>query len=418
MTTSITACRRHRRLFLVFVILGSFLAAGATTASAYDDDTHFWLTYYLARKAGYTHIQSTQIASATVSVDYDKNTRPATAISDRFLEKLSPIEYLQDIHAKYHAMPWKSEVLDKVGGGPMLYWDPTEIPDSWRDTTKGIVNERRDKFWQETWNRCSNPGVFLHYLQDSFAHEGFLGRIGHVGYERVDFIATDVPKAHLMAEATLRYLIAYRQRSTPNTCVQGNAPDVTNVPLEQNILADVYRVIDRFAAANPSSGRPETNLILAWRGLTDDQKLASGLWRKLINVPPPDMDLALAGRLECGARPDSYLARDIIVDEFRLSLNEVPRMWMYDLTSNATAKYAITREYFEYPPQRPVRTIESSNGRTEDANKTAVCPRPAQYEAVDCLAFMLSGDSQISLPTCQVKKDTGAFIGECQYKKD
>jgi hypothetical protein len=179
--------------------------------------------------------------------------------------------------------------------------------------------------------------------------------------------------------------------------------------------ADVYRVIDLFAAANPSSGRPETNLLIAWRGLTEEQKLA----RPLVDLPPNDMKLALLGRLECALAPDSYLARNIIVNEFGLNWSNVPRIWLYDLDSAGGINYVVTREYLEYALQHPIRTIESFNGRTEAQNKSVVCPRPAQYEDVDCLAYMLSNDSVTALPKCRLRRDDADEpIGKCQHRKD
>jgi hypothetical protein len=68
---------------LICVIL-IFLTPQITLA--YDNDTHFWLTYYLALKAGYTKTQATQIASANISVDFDKDTEPLTPSFDHWTD--------------------------------------------------------------------------------------------------------------------------------------------------------------------------------------------------------------------------------------------------------------------------------------------------------------------------------------------
>ena len=57
-------------------ILAVILALFTRPAVAGDNDTHYVLTYFLARQVGYTRQQAQQIASANVSVDTDVNTEP------------------------------------------------------------------------------------------------------------------------------------------------------------------------------------------------------------------------------------------------------------------------------------------------------------------------------------------------------
>ena len=411
MSISQTAGRSRYRLAQVAVFAALFLMVSVPAVSAYEDDTHFWLTFYLSRKADYTHVQSTQIASLTVGVDYDKNTKPAMPSPDNFGDLLNLLSNMQQVHSAFHAMPWKVGV--KPENEPMMRWDPNEIPASWRPSARAAVDKRKNELWDHTWKMCQNPGIFLHYLQDSFAHEGFLSFIGHQGYERVDFLASDPAKAHRMAESTLRYLIAYRSR-VEWPCQPAAAPDAEKTDLAKALpagtLADVRRVVDKFVAANPSKGRTETNIMLAWRSLPDNDKLDGGL-------PKPDMVQAILGRLECAVAPDSYLARNVVVEEFGLSANDVPRIWLYDLDSGGGRNSGVTREYFAYLPQRPVHELGFANARTEAANKKLYCPRPAQSELIDCLPFKLVGDNAASIPKCRVKKDDAdEDIGKCQLK--
>jgi len=294
-----------------------------------------------------------------------------------------------------------------------MRWDPNEIPASWRPAARAAVDKRKNELWDHTWKMCQNPGVFLHYLQDSFAHEGFLSFIGHQGYERVDFLASDPAKAHRMAESTLRYLIAYRNR-VEGACQPVAAPDAEKIDLAKSLpaatLADIRRVVDKFISVNPSKGRTETNIMLAWRSLHDDDKLDGGL-------PKRDMAQAILGRLECAVAPDSYFARNVVVGEFGLSANDVPRIWLYDLDSGGAINSGVTREYFAYLPQRPVDGLGFANARTEAANKKLFCPRPAQSELIDCLPFKLVGDNVASIPRCRVKRDEAdEDIGKCQLK--
>jgi hypothetical protein len=180
------------------------LLIGANSAAAYDNDTHFWLTYYLARKVGYTHIQAMQIASADISVDLDKDTKPVTPRL-RFLEISDYPKIHGEVRYKFHALPRKEEA-NKITGKPYLWWNPNreEDDDVCKLMTK-LVDERKSKFWKKTLEDKRNPGMFMHFLQDSFSHRGFKGYIGHAGYSKIDFLASDEKKTTLMVKETLRY---------------------------------------------------------------------------------------------------------------------------------------------------------------------------------------------------------------------
>lgn len=52
---TVTALRLPLKQSIFILLISSpVLMLAAPPAQAYDDDTHFWLTYYLARKVGYT----------------------------------------------------------------------------------------------------------------------------------------------------------------------------------------------------------------------------------------------------------------------------------------------------------------------------------------------------------------------------
>src|SRR5436190_17027801 len=87
----------------------------APKASAYDNDTHFWFTYYLAVKAGYTPIQATQIASADVSVDYDEDTQPVLPAIETFGAFRHPLNHFQYVRNRLHALPTKAEIIRLAG---------------------------------------------------------------------------------------------------------------------------------------------------------------------------------------------------------------------------------------------------------------------------------------------------------------
>src|SRR5207248_2588922 len=73
-----------RRWLPSFLAVG-FLLTGAGLARAFDDDTHYALTYYLARKVGYSREEAYKVASGNVSIDYDKNTEPLQLSPNRLL---------------------------------------------------------------------------------------------------------------------------------------------------------------------------------------------------------------------------------------------------------------------------------------------------------------------------------------------
>ena len=54
--------------------VGLHLSLGSRVAQAYDSDTHYLLTYYLARKVGYSPEEARRIASANVSIEREVNT--------------------------------------------------------------------------------------------------------------------------------------------------------------------------------------------------------------------------------------------------------------------------------------------------------------------------------------------------------
>jgi len=48
----------------------------SSPAAAYYDDVHYALTYYIARRAGFTPQQALRIARANLSTDYSPPTEP------------------------------------------------------------------------------------------------------------------------------------------------------------------------------------------------------------------------------------------------------------------------------------------------------------------------------------------------------
>lgn len=83
MSISQTAGRSRYRLASIAVFVALFLMVSVPAVSAYEDDTHFWLTYYLSRRAGYTHVRSTPNSGPDPSATSTSPPNPSPRRSDR-----------------------------------------------------------------------------------------------------------------------------------------------------------------------------------------------------------------------------------------------------------------------------------------------------------------------------------------------
>lgn len=99
--TARTSTAKLPKFITAIAGLALFLALTPISAQAYDDDTHFWLTYLLARKVGYDKFQALDIASADLSVDHDKQTWPILPLS----------LHMQKQRQRLHALPSTGEAV-------------------------------------------------------------------------------------------------------------------------------------------------------------------------------------------------------------------------------------------------------------------------------------------------------------------
>ena len=83
-------------------LLLALVVMPAARAAAYDNDTHFWFTYYLAVRAGYTPVQAMQIASADVSVDYDDDTQPVLPSLESLASLRHPLDHFEFVRSRLH----------------------------------------------------------------------------------------------------------------------------------------------------------------------------------------------------------------------------------------------------------------------------------------------------------------------------
>ena len=318
--------------FILVCSIAILFCSQPTNSLAYDNDTHFWLTYYLAVKAGYAPIQATQIASADISVDLDKHTQPATRAPRSVKAIFSPIKNMQTVHRRFHAFPSRYTVNNELGipdendqsWNPKFETDPKRIK-----IAKRLVEKRKTEFWQDTLRAQKNPGRFLHYLQDSFAHEGFTHFVGHVGYNQIDFLAGDETRARTMVVATLKYLIAFKNSSNPKTV------DVDSISLESIDMKEIDTVLQKFFSANPVRARREGDhsgikncLVLTWEDMSEQEKKAK------VTKFPRSMLSELKKIQSKGLSSNSYAARKIVADVLKIEKDRIPEIWAYDYKVN------------------------------------------------------------------------------------
>lgn len=318
------------------------------TAKAYDNDTHFWLTYYLAVKAGYTNIQATQIASANVSVDFDRDTEPV--LPRIGLTEVARYKAVHNVvRSDFHALPFKTEV-NKITGEPFYWWDPSqEVRPHVQRAMEALVRKRRLEFWFKTLMDSENPGPFLHYLQDSFAHENFASFIGHAGYSRIDFLASDKGKTRRMADATLRYLIAFREvfegKQSPESVINPNTVSLQNY-FGSDELAEIWNAVGSIRDINPSDGVQPNRVVTIWNTSLSEKS------KKKYTVPSNDLLLALRETSKTNPAPDSRRTRDLMKDVLRVTEINLPVIWLYDYKRRGSVKRytKVALRYSSIPP--------------------------------------------------------------------
>lgn len=148
-----------------------------------DDDTHYILTYYIARQVGYSDQEAHRIASATVSVDYDDNTKPVKANFGKVVVER---------HAMYDRKLSPQENERQIARQIMKHWNRA----------------------MET----GNVGDYLHYMQDIPYHqnrsgERFGNKVGH-GPEghSPDYASYDPDRLRKAADITIETLSRFKKK--------------------------------------------------------------------------------------------------------------------------------------------------------------------------------------------------------------
>lgn len=143
--------RCKSRLAFPILLLGAFLGAGRP-ALAYEKDTHYFLTFAIARCCGFTGDDARLIASA----DWAQDTNSTTVAG------FGGTAAQRNINRIWHA----------------LYGDLQNA------NNKNQRAARRVALWQRAGAangraQLINLGQFLHFTQDEFAHAGYGSVIGH-----------------------------------------------------------------------------------------------------------------------------------------------------------------------------------------------------------------------------------------------
>ncbi len=153
---------------LIVLLLG---LGGTGPARAYYDDTHYSLTFYLARCVGFTPAQAYRIASANVSIDYDPETEPSR-YGETVMDLYGLENRAQRPRVRFHAM-LDSERFQNLYDNS----DPARAQ-SQLLAARAAVKAQRDHLWRDGLT-MGNPGVFLHFLQDETPHAGYPSWGGH-----------------------------------------------------------------------------------------------------------------------------------------------------------------------------------------------------------------------------------------------
>jgi hypothetical protein len=207
--------------FLAHTALVALLVFVAFAAWGYEKDTHFGLTYFLARSVGFPNTAALQIAIADWSVDLEPNTQPAR-------NPISPNS--QQIFERFHA--FRTTRLSTVNDD-----SPSKVSLANNLLEKGLVKRNFDRLWVPGLAN-GNPGIALHFFQDVYAHAGYSsGDIGHAlpDVHAVDYLSNNKWTAQAVAEGTLDRLEEFmRSQLQREPC----PPDPARVRyIVQNLIA-------------------------------------------------------------------------------------------------------------------------------------------------------------------------------------
>jgi RHS repeat-associated protein len=159
---------------------------GKDPSGLYEIDVHYYLTYYLALKMGcFNDAEAREIANGDQGVDDNPQTRPGLGTTQR----------QRDVNAYYHGLH---------AGSHQPYLDA-----HWMNATMGRSGN------------LTGLGIHLHYLQDTFSHEGFTDPVcGHgcFDWHFPDKTDSNVGKTVRMAQETWYALNRFARQTNRCGC--------------------------------------------------------------------------------------------------------------------------------------------------------------------------------------------------------
>ena len=174
----------------------------------YDEDVHYYLTYYLARQTGcFTPEEARLIAEGDQTTDELEALKPGPGIT----------EARASANERYHALT-----------PPENHW--YNLRNLARDAVRGLNKNSCGGGRNQRKEQLTNFGRYLHYFQDIFAHAGFTNRrYGHGAHgHRPDqpWRPENIDRAKEMARETYEQMRQYAQRLK---CCKGSPANGGNV---------------------------------------------------------------------------------------------------------------------------------------------------------------------------------------------
>lgn len=210
---------RRRYMAAAILAVSLFLVGMRNSNTPYDNDSHFYYTYFLARLSDFSPEDALRIASANVAVDYDSRTEP--------FQNMGFGSGAQSVRTRFHAF----------------------VPAGGRTSPYEVRERRRLDAYERAWDG-GNPGAYLHFYMDIYSHAGFQSQFGHAVMGHLpDFLSTNSERARRMTRGVLSILWGFRTgRSVPHVDVL--SPDAVRAQWPTS-GADATRVEDAFRRALP-----------------------------------------------------------------------------------------------------------------------------------------------------------------------
>ena len=264
-----------RRFLKLPHIFCAALAIGVPClAQAYDDDTHFVFTFLAARASGYSPIQASRIASACVEIDSEAN---KTTEPKQYYGTVAGTVHLSStayrIRRDFHAMLDQARFPESVITGKSLPRLDTKARVKFLEEynkARAAVRNQGQALENDLRNASiDNPGVYLHFLQDAYAHDGYGTYWGHY-----DLPSTIAPKNILLPFGSRTDFLSFdpaRDASTSDFMQILKRPAGRNEQMavatvealkrwlprgqvfRQSAMSDASKGLEQLAVANPFS---------------------------------------------------------------------------------------------------------------------------------------------------------------------